>query len=87
MHIYFIFWVIIQHRVMYYVLNSLQLRSLGPLSVSSCVITMFSQKKKNFHTSLLYCTTKYKINCVFWVQESTQVTEPETTCVYQPVYI
>lgn len=46
MYIYFIFWVIIQHRVMYYVFNSSQLRSLGALSVSSCVITVFSQKKK-----------------------------------------
>lgn len=69
MYIYFIFWVIIQHRVMYYVFNSSQLRSLGALSVSSCVITVFSQKKKKKnHTSLLYGTTKFKTNCVFWVK-------------------
>lgn len=54
MYIYFIFWVIIQHRVMYYVFNSSQLRSLGALSVSSCVITVFSQKKKKKRITLPY---------------------------------
>lgn len=86
MYIYFIFWVIIQHKVMYYVFNSSQLRSLGALSVSSCVITMFSQKKKKSHFLTLW---HYKIQnklCVLG-KESTQVTEPETMCVYQPVYI
>lgn len=72
---------------MYYMFNLLQPQSLGAFSVSSCITTMFSQKKKKIPTFLLYGTTKYKINCVFWVQESTQVTESETMCVYWPVYM
>ena len=80
MFIYILGYNIAQGYVLHF--NSLQPQSLGALSVSSCIIIMFSQKKKKNPTSLLYGTTKYKINCMFWVQESTQVTEPETMCVY-----